>query len=135
MREILFRGKGIYGKWHYGDLINLTKEIKQICDHSQLEHAHSVNPETVGQYTGLTDKNGTKIFEGDIIKHHKTLWGADNTDIGIIKWHQKTCRFYRTSKFDTIHMIEIWEDTATEYEVIGNIHDNPELLESEVDTE
>lgn len=130
MREILFRGKTDKGEWVYGDLLHpdlygngcaiedFTKEKNNCFD---------VIPETVGQYTGLI-ANGTKIFEGDIVKHHRTLWGTDNTDIGIIKWHQKTCRFYRTSKFDTVHIVEIWEDTATEYEVIGNIHDNPELL-------
>ena len=75
MREILFRGKDVYGNWLYGDLINLTDEIKQICNHTQLEHAHGVNPDTVGQYAGVVDMYGKKIFEGDV--HHYNNCGKD----------------------------------------------------------
>lgn len=131
MREILFRGKTDKGEWVQGDLLHadlygngcaiedFTKEKNNCFD---------VDPSTVGQYTGLTDKNDTKIFEGDIVKHYRTLWGADISDIGVILWCEHTCRFYRTSNFDTISKVEIWEDTSQEYEVIGNIHDKPELL-------
>lgn len=114
MREILFRGKDIYGKWLYGDLINLTENIKQICNHSQLEHAHSVNPETVGQYTGLTDKNGKKIFEGDIVKD--------------IVGRMKAVEFYNGRYYPFISFPEYTCWNIDEVEVIGNIYDNPELL-------
>lgn len=120
MREILFRGKDIYGKWFYGDLINLTKEIKEICNHTQLEHAHSVNPDTVGQCTGLVDKNGTKIFEGDIVK----IFLKDGVEIGPIKWSDIGCRYKFASPDGTAYAI----DVTDVFEVIGNIHDNPELL-------
>ena len=124
MREILFRGKDIYGKWLYGDLINLTENIKQICNHSQLEHAHGVNPLTIGQYTGLTDKNGTKIFEGDIVKielyHPK---GFANYEIGYIKYDDTKSRFmFYTNDGEYSY------DNTNVFTVIGNIHDNPELL-------
>lgn len=120
-REILFRGKDIYGKWLYGDLINLTNEIKQICNHTQLEHAHSVDIKTIGQYTGLTDKNGKKIFEGDIVETNKRK--------------KYEVRFYKSAwaiwndkyKFD----YEKWDFLSTfaqKIKIIGNIHDNPELL-------
>lgn len=124
MREILFRGKDIYGKWLYGDLINLTKEIKQICNHNQLEHAHSVNPETIGQYTGLTDKNGTKIFEGDIIK------SCEYDDIYFVKY----CAYDNYPAFDVVPEMNIECNGLSHLhivegiEVIGNIHDNPELM-------
>ena len=131
MREILFRGKDIYGKWFYGDLINLTKEIKEICNHTQLEHAHSVNTETVGQYTGLTDKNGTKIFEGDIIlfedESPTNYEYHDCTEMrcGEIKFDDG--QFYLTNRI-AVEMGDLIYDGTLEGEVIGNIHDNPELL-------
>ena len=117
MREILFRGKDIYGKWLYGDLINLTEDLKQICNHSQLEHAHGVDPETIGQYTGLTDKNGTKIFEGDILKTkcgiYVCFWDDCNFEFGIKNNKEGYGIAYMPLK---------------DLKVIGNIHDNPELL-------
>lgn len=135
MREILFRGKTEKGEWVYGvpfleeDRCYIIEDLF-LCDEYACTGAENttVIPETIGQYTGLIDKNGKKIFEGDIIKHHRTLFGADNTDIGTILWDENICKFYRTSKFDTIEKVEIWKDTAIYYEVIGNIHDNPELL-------
>ena len=118
MREILFRGKDIAGNWHYGDLINLTKEIKQICNHNQLEHAHSVNPETVGQYTGLTDKNGKKIFEGDIVTMPSYRGGR-----------HKSVVYFKNGKFAVDGSNYSFKDIAPKnMEIIGNIHDNPELL-------
>ena len=131
MRKILFKGKRIdNGRWIYGSPIFQDGYVLiRFWNSEEFEfEEHLIAPESVSEYTGLTDKNGNKIFEGDIVKHHRSLWGADNSDIGTIQWCQKTCKFYRTSKFDTVHIVEIWEDTAQEYEVIGNIHDNPELL-------
>ena len=120
MRVILFRGKDIYGKWLYGDLINLTEDIKQICNHSQLEHAHSVNTETVGQYTGLTDKNGKKIYEGDILRY--TLDGDVYTYACF--WDDGNCEFGLKNEKRDFGLAYAPRDI----EVIGNIQDNPELL-------
>lgn len=134
MRENLFRGKDIAGNWHYGDLINLTKEIKQICNHNQLEHAHSVNPETVGQYTGLTNKNGQKIFEGDILKEVYEVFVSarekeKRTRIGYVEY--SACSFCNCYYAYFWNDKEKWRGNFAIHcgcEVIGNIHDNPELL-------
>ena len=82
-----------------------------------------VIPETVGQYTGLTDKNGKEIFEGDIVK------GKDNSDKDI-----KVCGYvdFMNGSFVVAgDLITRYRWVDYELEVIGNIHDTPELLEAE----
>jgi uncharacterized phage protein (TIGR01671 family) len=129
MREILFRGKREdNGAWETGSLIikrMYTREnIVQIGD-KMTAYPTPVIPETVGEYTGLADRNGRKIFEGDIIKHFYNPSG-DEYDIGIVKWDSEDCMFFRTSKeFDDDKIL----GNYCEYEIIGNIHDNPELMQ------
>lgn len=114
MREILFRGKRVdNGEWAespypYG---TMSGGVVQ----------HDFISQTVGQYTGLTDKNGVKIFEGDIIRHYNDLYDKNIFDIGVICWDNDKSRFYRTSQSDEIYTISF----SCDYEVIGNIHDNP----------
>ena len=81
---------------------------------------------TVCQYTGLIDKNGRKIFEGDIVKHYCNSDNPEKFDIGVISWNEKKCNFYRTRNGSSdLYGIANY----CIYEVIGNIFDNPELLE------
>ena len=124
MREMLFRGKAFNGEWEYGvpvfsGLNNELAFMKQM--HS---YDHQVIPETVGQYTGLTDKNGKKIFEDDILKNIESN--------GIVAICYSGCS-YCYSHNGTIYGIDDSETglKTNEWEVIGNIHDNPELLEAE----
>lgn len=128
MREILFRGKSDNGYWIYGNLnfypdINRTfirKNNKELLPSFQTSLEEEVDHETVGQYTGLTDKNGTKIFEGDIVK----LFMKDGIEIGAIGWSNIDLRYKFASPDGTAYGFDI-TDT---FEIIGNIHDNPELL-------
>lgn len=131
MREIIFRGKRIdNGKWVYGDLAHFPDKINiDPHEHGQPWRGYAVIPETVGQYTGLTDKNGKRIFEGDMVafREFKTVYK------GKVVFNEKTCGF------------EIWFSTAVgsygekathtvnfaniDYiEIIGNIHDNSKLI-------
>ena len=136
MREILFRGKRVdNGEWVYG----LPYKAKYGCISSIInddEERFLIFPETVGQYTGLTDKNGKEIYEGDIVctRFPKECEHAGNIcslgDIlfrdGMfgIEWTQwKNDTFWGLRRID--------EDFHKEIEVIGNIHDNPELLEGD----
>ena len=112
MREILFRGKRLCnGEWAYGFLVKMFGAY-HIIDKDDENTAYEVIPETVGQYTGMTDKNGKRIFEGDVISFHN---GIPNVVIF------ENCGF----------VLQNTENSASfqrQFEVIGNITDNPELL-------
>ncbi len=128
MRKILFRGKDIAGNWHYGNLTVLSG-VAFISDNMGFPKV--VIAETVGQYTGLTDRNGTKIFEGDILfasKHNFTGVVEYNPIIAsfMVRINDSTKEFYHYSHFNEDNPAR---KSQLEYtEVIGNIHDNPELL-------
>ena len=132
MREILFRGKDVdTGEWVYGYYSGPVGacECHEICDTNDvLGSMVDVAPDTVGQFTGLTDKHGKKIFEGDIVV--LTLPAA--------KMHWRAVCKFHSGAFGLVwhHMgVERWQAFAAicnaEYEVIGNIYDNPELAEDE----
>lgn len=127
MREILFRGKWIdNGVWLYGSLRQYKDGTCGICD-IELRHTYRVDPATVGQYTGLTDKNVKKIFEGDLI----TIPGSKRQGLPApVKWSNIDARFeIRRRGFNPICL----DGDEGIYEVIGNIHDNTELLEVDRD--
>lgn len=151
MREILFRGKTNDGKWVYGayvaynwyptvedgdiEITGVVVEESTIVDYEDECLWNLVIPKTVGQYTGLTDKNGKKIFEGDILSIAQIMDGIGGYNFPPLKypvnvvviwdkcaWSWKTiCKDKRY-----IHFPDAW--CHFECEVIGNIHDNPELL-------
>ena len=136
MREILFRGKRVRnGEWVCGGIVQgVVHELWQNADRAYIlvfpEFLSSVNlvevdPATVGQYTGLTDKNGKKIFEGDIVKglflfemKVQSVVTFRDGAFGLLWQRGNVTEF---SAFTSICNIE--------YEVIGNVHDNPELRE------
>lgn len=121
MREYLFRGKTIAnGKWSEGKLL-VTKQGCCITPDATVYVA--VDPETVGQYTGMVDKHGTKIFEGDIVKSINCL---DEVTYGRVQYDESETGFelvssYCSSRLARPHYIKT-------NEVVGNIYDNPELL-------
>lgn len=128
MREILFRGKRCdNGEWVNGSLLNPYRKKPLIAHYEDgqeiLGYIVEVISETVGQYTGLTDKNGTRIFEGDILRFpypstqniYSVMWGGGS--------------FVR--KDPDGYYLSLNALNCDEYEVIGNIHDNPELLGGE----
>lgn len=134
MREILFRGKSIEdNKWVYGDLIREKKSFGKICTRIYRTTNNGwelidVDSKTIGQYTGLTDKNGNKIFENDIVAYwdtYNTENGQSEADcIGKVVWDDETISFQVTNRLSA----ESYE-VLDECSVIGNIFDNPELLE------
>ena len=125
-REILFRGKDIKGNWYEGLLAhNIAKDEWYISNKAGISTAYQVRPETIGQFTGLTDKNGTKIFENDILQVN-----YHGNEIGRVCIYYKFAMYlcdiiYGDVDFDTLGML----NANYQLEVIGNVYDNPELIE------
>lgn len=116
MREIKFRGKTKVNGWVYGFLCH-DWEIK-----GPGGGIHIVNKNTVGQYTGLKDRNGKEIFEGDIV----LVW--ENYKY-IVKYSQDRGGYYPFATDDGCGCCAEEVASAESSEIIGNIHENPELLE------
>lgn len=128
-REILFRAKHIHamdsneylnGRWMHGYLSD-----KNYINDKSLEGEFLIDENTIFQYTGLTDKNGKKIFEGDILRHAdetilKTVW--NDRKYGFAAQCVKGSALLKDCKWG------LWEFESDEVEVIGNVFDNPELL-------
>ena len=130
MREILFRGKTtLDNEWVIGAGVYKSEGHTWIIadDVTKTENrgtgSDAINPETVGQYTGLTDKNGKKIFEGDIVLFP---WG-EKKEVFSVEFVEGEFEAIPKRKSTDIWCIRIGS-YAPEFEVIGNIHDNPELL-------
>ncbi|ELQ0051165.1 hypothetical protein R2C82_000620 [Listeria monocytogenes] len=130
MREIEFRGKRIDNReWIYGNLMQFEDRATFIFAderkgastltyaHFIINNMHAIDEKTIDQYTGLKDKNGKKIFEGDV------GWDEHNECYGVVKFEE--------GKF-----LYVWENIAEDLqevadgiEICGNIHENPDLLE------
>lgn len=144
-REILFRGKridnnewvyGYYLPWHAVTDLQGNEPYAQIFEEHKVKGKYvakgwvRVNFNTVGQYTGLCDKNGNKIFEGDIVRFYDKDWiasGIATVDFESGRWK---INGHYTTKLSSIVWLDLYRK-GFEYEVIGNIYDNPELLEVE----
>ena len=139
-REIRFRGKKLdNGEWVYGSLrvIDdsschietkaeriLTRYIDGKPFYEIYRKEHEIDPETVGQYTGLRDKNGVKIYEGDIVKGYYYINGVKKRIVGRVVFGYNGWNISGVGHYvrDTIIL-------TSACEVIGMIHDNPELLD------
>lgn len=168
MREIIFRGKTLdKGEWVYGvpviakdniadkDITVMVDNPNEIVPREGLPLFEQVDSETVGQYTGLTDKNGNKIFEGDIVKDitesYDRYWGEERkrSGIAVVKYGYHEVRSddpycyglaygvyfdgdtLRETPAQYFGYDKYQEDERYQFEVIGNIYDNPELLKGE----
>ena len=131
MRDILFRGKRVdNGEWVEGYYAGVAKNNIILTGRIDITEtigaeAFRIIPETVGQYTGLTDKNGRKIFEGDIVKRYYQSNVLFN--VGVINWDSRSawwaCQLYTMNPCFSLY-------DENQVEIIGNIFDNPELLEN-----
>ena len=128
MREIIYRGKDRTGimnhSWQVGALDNTNAEFPKIIrlDRCGNQMIIDVAPETVGQFTGLTDKNGKKIFEGDIVKNEHR---RGQYQYFKIFYDTRVYCFMVENKYG---MLGFLYNVIGDLEVIGSVHDNPELL-------
>lgn len=126
MREIKFRGRVPDKGWLYGDLRHIGNNLIYIVD--KFGHGSSVNPNTVGQFTGLEDCEGREIYEGDIVRFTEAYTGVLGDElvhdvVGVVRYVY--CEF----KIVSHGVSELWAPSLMEgVRVIGNVHDNPELL-------
>lgn len=148
MREILFRGKRFdNGEWETGSLLierMSTSDQQVLIADKMTGYPTLVLPETVGQYTGLTDKNGKKIFEGDILRESakngwekknfvgfEVFWHDNDSCDRHIGWQMNRLHFYGSLSGADIYPIAFRPEWTRRMEVIGNIYDNPELMGGE----
>lgn len=138
MREILFRGlhrrRGekvrldgtpVESMWVYGGYCQYNEERGIIYQTEPEVNKFPVYADSVGQFTGLTDKNGTKIFEGDIVEH--TTFFNEKIRTGYVEYSESYGAFFIMGSGHSDNQMYAF----CNFKVIGNVHDNPELLEGE----
>jgi len=158
MREIKFKAKRLdNGKWAYGYGVIIADDfcVLDKRDELQIQRPYTFrnnthwfelcgimcDTNTLSQFTGLHDKNGKEIYEGDIVRK-KEIGGYGYEYVGVVRYYEEDCRYAiditATNEFSTRALFTVGESVindgyctikyTTEYEILGNVYDNPELL-------
>lgn len=139
MRELRFRGKSLDGgKWVVGSIVHQTDYYGDKCDrwfilegdHTNdydIDYPIEVHKETIGQYTGTKDRNGNEIYEGDILLPP----GEAASNIRLVVVFEKGCWTLKVPEWGSLFDTLLYEFGGEEYMILGNIYDNPSMLEKE----
>lgn len=144
-KEVIFRGKLSHsGEWVFGSLLKIGSHYHIVTESDMYEDGHHicqesdtptwVDPDTVGQFTGMKDRHGKKVFEGDIVEVYDFTSVYASKYRGVVKMYRGSwCVEYEDTIFDMIaHPRLFFDDFADrKTEVIGNVYDNSELLSTE----
>lgn len=130
-REILFRGKRVDD----GEFV-ISDSLMQVKGQNprlwvEFDGWVEVLPETVGQFTGLTDKNGKKIFEGDIVRYETIAHNGYEGIYKVVFEDRNGCGYFGIAYSDIETCVFCYSTPASQMEIIGNLYDNPKLLRSE----
>lgn len=130
MRKILFRGKRKdNGEWTEGYFFKSWDRTFLLWGMTgDSPNMVEVIPETVGQFTGLTDKNGKKIFEGDIVRYETIAHNGYEGIYKVVFEDRNGCGYFGIAYSDIETCVFCYSTPASQMDIIGNVHDNPELL-------